>query len=318
MDLSFFAAPMQGYADAVWRRAHEAVYGPLGGGADRYFTPFIRVEAGGVRGRDMRGLRASLRDLPGRISAQVIFRDLDELRLLADAVAVAGCSDIDLNLGCPYPMQTRKGRGAAAIENPGLLAEAAAEMRARPGIRWSAKIRLGLYDPEAWRCAAAALADMPLQWLTVHPRVASQGYKGVLYDDQIEAIADAIGHPIIFNGDLLAPADIAAAMSRYPSLRGVMIGRGLMARPSLIAEWRTGEEWDRCRRLQHIRQMHDMMLQAYTDTIEGGAHQVLSKMMTFWEYLEPEIGHRAYKSLKKSQTLAVYAEAARSALALSI
>lgn len=300
------AAPLQGYADAEWRKAHKEVYGKVGGSADRYFTPFIRVEHGGVRNRDVRGLKASLSDMPDRISAQIIFRNMDEFRLLTEAVMEAGCRSIDLNLGCPYPMQTGKGRGAAALANPELLEIISEEMKKKPAIRWSAKMRLGMYAPDEWRDIAKILSEMPLSWLTVHPRVATQGYKGELHTEEIDGIIDAIGHPMVYNGELHTADEIAGVLHRWPGLAGVMIGRGLLARPSLIAEYRSGEERDRTRRMEHIRRMHDIMLEEYMSVIEGGEHQVLSKMMAFWEYLEPEIGHKQYKTLKKSRTLEGY------------
>ena len=41
---------MQGYTDSAWRSAHRYVYGD---GVDAYFSPFVRVEKGAVRRRDM-------------------------------------------------------------------------------------------------------------------------------------------------------------------------------------------------------------------------------------------------------------------------
>lgn len=304
-----FAAPLQGYADAQWRKAHVEVYGAQGGAAMRYFTPFIRVEAGAIRARDMRDLEASLRDMPDRISAQIIFRNIDEFSMLTDAIVKTGCEYIDLNLGCPYPMQTRKGRGAAALENEALLAEVLEAMKARPNVKWSAKIRLGLADPEAWHKASHTLSAMPLEWLTVHPRVASQGYNGTLHDEQVGAIVETVGHPVIFNGELRTLADISEMRSRFPGVKGFMAGRGLLARPSLIAEYQSGQEWPQSRRLEYIRRMHDLMFNGYLATIEGGEHQVLSKMMAFWEYLEPELDHKQFKAIKKSKSLVRYQEA---------
>ena len=51
MDGTYIAfAPLQGYTDAVYRRAHwECV-----GGVDEYYTPFVRIEKGEVRKKDLR------------------------------------------------------------------------------------------------------------------------------------------------------------------------------------------------------------------------------------------------------------------------
>lgn len=309
------AAPLQGYTDAEWRLAHNDIYSKADGNADRYFTPFIRIEKGSVRPRDIRDLQASIKDKDSRTSAQIIFRDLDEFRRLADVVAAEGCTAIDLNLGCPFPMQTRRGMGAAAIERSELLAEVSEEMKRRPEIQWSAKMRLGLSDPAAWRAgkglwpqspAKDIINEMPLRWLSVHPRVASQLYKGDLFMEEFNEVTKSIAHPLIFNGDITSPDDLNEVMRRWPELAGVMIGRGLLERPSLIAEYRSGEEWSHNRRLEYIKRMHRLVYDSYSSRLEGGEHQLLLKLLAFWEHLEEEIGHKQFKAIKKAQKADAY------------
>lgn len=314
-NIMIMAAPLQGYTDAEWRLAHNDIYSKADGNADRYFTPFIRIEKGSVRPRDIRDLQASIKDKGSRTSAQIIFRDLDEFRRLADVVAAEGCTAIDLNLGCPFPMQTRRGMGAAAVERPELLAEVSEEMKRRPEIQWSAKMRLGLSDPAAWRAGKGSLTqgsamdilnDMPLRWLTVHPRVASQQYKGDLFMEEFDEVAKTMTHPLIFNGDIKTPEDIRQVFKRWPNLAGVMVGRGLLARPSLIAECRSGKEWSHDHRLEYIKRMHRLVYDSYAVRLEGGEHQLLLKLLSFWEHLEPEIGHKQFKAIKKAQKAEAY------------
>lgn len=50
--LSVQFAPLQGYTEAVYRNAHESVFG----GADIYYTPFVRVEKGTFRSKDIRDI----------------------------------------------------------------------------------------------------------------------------------------------------------------------------------------------------------------------------------------------------------------------
>lgn len=301
-----YAAPLQGYTDAEWRLAHNDIYSKAGGNADRYFTPFIRIEKDAPRTRDIRDLKASTADKDSRTSAQIIFRDLDEFRRLVDIVTAEGCDAIDLNLGCPFPMQTRRGMGAAAIERPELLAEVSEEMKRRPEINWSAKMRLGLTDPAAWRGVKDIINNMPLRWLTVHPRVASQLYKGELFLDEFDEVVKGVNVPLIFNGDITSPDDIKQVFERWPNLAGVMVGRGLLKRPSLIAEYRSGEEWSHNRRLEYIKRMHRLIYDSYAARLEGGEHQLLLKLLAFWEHLEPEIGHRQFKAIKKAQKAEAY------------
>lgn len=305
-NIMIMAAPLQGYTDAEWRLAHNDIYSKAGGNADRYFIPFIRIDKGNVRARDIRDLKTSAADRDSKTSAQIIFRDLDEFRRLVDTVTAEGCDAIDLNLGCPFPMQTKRGMGAAAIERPEFLAEVSEEMKRRPEIQWSAKMRLGLTEPTAWRNVTDTLNGMPLQWLTVHPRVASQGYKGELFLEEFDEVTKTITHPLIFNGDIKTPDDLNEVMRRWPELAGVMIGRGLLERPSLIAEYRSGEEWSHNRRLEYIKRMHRLVYDSYSSRLEGGEHQLLLKLLAFWEHLEEEIGHKQFKAIKKAQKADAY------------
>ena len=46
------SAPIQGWTDHVWRTAHAQVFG----GVDAYYAPFMRVEHGTIRPRDIRDI----------------------------------------------------------------------------------------------------------------------------------------------------------------------------------------------------------------------------------------------------------------------
>lgn len=45
-------APLQGYTDAVYRRAHARIFG----GIETYYSPFVRVEHGEIRRKDVRDI----------------------------------------------------------------------------------------------------------------------------------------------------------------------------------------------------------------------------------------------------------------------
>lgn len=304
--IKIYSAPMQGHTEGEWRQAHRSAYEVTEGIADRYFTPFLRLEHGEVRKRDLRGLEGICNGEEGNTSVQIIFRDAEEFRTLTETVVNAGCRAIDLNLGCPFPMQTRKGRGSAMIERPEVLAEVSALMRDYPEITWSAKMRLGMTNPDAWEGSAGVLAEMQLRWMTVHPRTADQGYKGDLYLEEFEKIMTKLPIPIVFNGDVKTPEDIAGIEQRWPGLHAVMVGRGLQSRPSMIAEYRGGEEWSHGKRIENILRLHTYLYENYNAVLEGGDHQVIAKLMPFWEYLEDEIGHKAYKQIKKSKIIEGY------------
>ena len=53
-------APLQGYTDAIYRNAHSAIFG----GIDTYYTPFIRLDKGAFRNKDVRDIEPGNNEVP--------------------------------------------------------------------------------------------------------------------------------------------------------------------------------------------------------------------------------------------------------------
>lgn len=298
--LPVYFAPVQGHTDHAYRSMHASVYGS----AQKYYTPFIRVEKGALRRRDVADFKASSEEgLP--VVPQVIFRDYDELKLLIDSLAQLGASEIDLNMGCPFPLQTARGRGAAAIGNASLSEVTAEVIACYPELQFSLKMRLGMNEADEWRVSADVINSMKLIHLTVHPRVARQQYKGETDMEEFAYIMKVIRHPLIYNGDLRVPDDVRRIHDQFPSIYGVMCGRGLLGRPSLAMEIAKGKDMPADERLQMMLDFHSRLFSYYEDSLHGDA-QILSKIAPFWEYAESEIGRKSWKSIKKASTIPKY------------
>ena len=100
-DFIIDVAPVQGHTDAAWRHFHKSIYG----GCQSYYTPFIRLERGDFRKHDLKDYTSELNG-NHEVAAQVIFRDMAELRPLIEGLVERGVKRIDLNTGCPFPLQT--------------------------------------------------------------------------------------------------------------------------------------------------------------------------------------------------------------------
>lgn len=291
-------APMQGYTGAPFRRFHADVYGA----ADCYFSPFIRVEAGEPRQRDLRDITSQLND-GLKLVPQIIFKDLPEFIQLVNAVIENGYNNVDLNMGCPFPPQVKRGRGAGLLRNPELLSALPRAMSAFNKVKFSVKMRLGVDSPRDWEAIVDSLNEMSLSHVTVHPRIASQQYRGDLHLEALDELASHLEHPIVFNGDLTTTEQLNQTLSRWSG--GVMVGRGVLARPSLIAEWREGETWSIERRLDALKQFHTKLFDYNTARLCGDS-QLLMSMKPFWEYMEGEIGRRSWKLINKSRSITQY------------
>lgn len=288
-------APMQGLTEAAWRSAHFEMFGAQQGDVE-YFTPFIRVEKGEARARDMRDFTSELNH-GIMLTPQIIFRDEDEWRFLVDTLVNAGATRIDMNLGCPFVPQVRKGRGAGMLRQREQLVNIAEAMIAYAGsVEFSVKMRLGIDDPGETLGLGDILNAMPLRHVTVHPRTAVQQYKGKLLLEEMSGFASRLKHPVIFNGEVSSPSDIEALSSSYS---GVMVGRGLLSRPSLFAEFRSGSELTTREQEESFMELVSRVYSEYGQRLCGAA-QLRDKMKPYWDYAPPTLDKKAVKQGKKT------------------
>lgn len=295
-----FFAPLQGFTDAAYRKAHQAICGGVAG----YYAPFLRLEHGDVRRRDVHDVEPS--EVP--LIPQVIAADVEEFRALTKVLTDKGYRQIDINMGCPFPMQTRLGRGAGMLLHPERVAAIMEEVKclSTEGIQCSVKMRLGLESSNEWQQILPILNDSPLSHITVHPRVGKQQYKGEVDMSAFASLYEASAHPVIYNGDLTTVADIETVATQFPNLAGIMIGRGLLTHPTLAEEYQTGRTYSDDEVRERILAIHREVLSHYEQTLEGGEAQVLQKILPFWEYAGATFDHRYVKRLKKSHNLQEY------------
>lgn len=303
MEIHF--APLQGYTDFEYRRIHARHCG----GVDTYYTPFIRWEKGGIREKDIRDIlpenNEGLHLIP-----QIICADTDEFNRLADAIQELGYGEMDLNMGCPAPMQTKLMRGSGILPHPTRVSALLREMERRPEVRFSAKMRLGLEEKEEWRELSGMLDSSCLKHLTVHPRIGKQMYKGEVDMDAFNEVYDSIHLPIIYNGDVTSMEQVSSLSERYPGLHGIMMGRGLLARPTLAKECLMGEEMPHEERMSILMQMHEDMLGYCTRKYKVDS-QILLHIHAFWEYQESQLERKTWKKIMKAGNMKNYLEAIR-------
>ena len=108
---------------------------------------------------------------------------------------------------------------------------------------------------------------------------------------------------VVYNGDLCSVADINRVVDKFPDLYGVMIGRGLLANGSLAAGYKSGSEINKDVLYAKVRNMHSLMYQRYSETIEGGDAQLLLKMKSMWEYWLPGLDKKKRKAIHKANKL---------------
>lgn len=299
-------APLQGYTEAPYRKAHNA----LAGGIDTYYTPFIRLEHGKVRHKDLReALPEANEGL--HVVPQIIASSCDEFQALADVLLEAGHRQLDFNMGCPFPLQVRQGRGAGLLqhcEQAEAILSKITDLTSQ-GVEVSVKMRLGQNSVDEGLALIPSLNAAVLHHVTIHPRLGVEQYKGELHNDLLPDYLSQLTMPVVYNGGINTVAEIQLIEQKYPTLKGIMIGRGLLACPTLAREYAEGREYSDSERRQVTIQMYRQLRAHYDQAIEGGDRQLLLKMQSFFEYLEPLFGHKPIKKVLKAGSLRNFDEA---------
>ncbi|NIW25442.1 MAG: tRNA dihydrouridine synthase DusB, partial [Gammaproteobacteria bacterium] len=73
------------------------------------------------------------------------------------------------------------------------------------------------------------------QWISVHPRTRKQGFRGVARWEIIREVKEAVGIPVVGNGDIRS-ADDALRMFEQTGCDSVMVGRGSFGYPWIFEQ----------------------------------------------------------------------------------
>ncbi|MBE6284269.1 MAG: tRNA-dihydrouridine synthase family protein [Mediterranea massiliensis] len=295
-------APLQGYTDAIYRQAHARIFG----GIASYYTPFVRIEHGDFRRKDVRELEAE-NNRGVVLTPQLIASTPETILHILSLFIEKGYQEVDINLGCPFPTLAKRHNGAGLLPYPDeVKALLSAALEAHPDIRFSVKMRLGWEDAAECMALLPLLNSLPLSHITMHPRLGKQQYKGEVDLEAFQRFYAECEKPLVYNGDLLTLDDIERIESRFPRLAGLMIGRGLLANPALAIEYQQGEPLSPQAMMEKIRLLHADVFSQYGNLLEGGEQQLLTKMRTFWEYLLPDGDRKAKKVIHKTSKLSNY------------
>lgn len=299
-------APLQGYTEAPYRNFHASAFG----GIEACYTPFIRLEKGELRKKELRDIDPA-NNTAGQLIPQLIASTPTEMQTIADLLIERGYRKIDINIGCPFPLVTGKRKGAGLLPYPDEVEAMLKAVGQYPDVSFSVKMRLGLESASECLALIPILNELPLAHITMHPRLGKQQYKGTVDMEGFAAFYNACTRPLVYNGDLETIDDIRRIEDQYPKLAGVMIGRGLLANPALAIEYRDGQTLAPEEMMRRVKELHTGVFNHYRNYLEGGELQLLSKMKPFWEYLLPDANRKLKKAIHKSSRLSTYEQAVR-------
>ena len=237
--MTIYFAPMEGVTDGILRQTHNRIFG----GIDVYCLPFHKLT------QSLSLLTREIRDTAPEeneglnVLPQALTRDPEQLSAWLYYISECGYPCADLNLGCPSPTVTKRGRGSGMLQDRGYLRSFLDRLFSNTlPVSLSVKTRIGYESPEEWPELAELLAGYPFAHVAVHVRTTKEQYAGAVHPEAFElALQKGIPHPV-YNGDLRTPEDVRALVTRCPGTEAVMIGRGLLADPALARRIRGGKE----------------------------------------------------------------------------
>ncbi|MBC7420276.1 MAG: tRNA-dihydrouridine synthase family protein [Bdellovibrio sp.] len=210
------------------------------GGIDQCVTEFLRITEHlmpeSVFEKNCPELKTNSRTRSGTpVFVQLLGGKAGPLAANAVRAAEMGALGIDLNFGCPAPTVNRHDGGATLLKSTERLYEIVKAVRdAVPaGVPVTAKIRLGFDDPSACLANAQAIEAAGAEWLTVHCRTKTDGYKPPAYWEWIAKIKEVTKIRIVTNGEIWTPADFRNCHATAQT-NDYMIGRGALRDPYIF------------------------------------------------------------------------------------
>jgi tRNA-dihydrouridine synthase len=210
-----------------------------------------------------------------------------------------GYTEINWNLGCPYPMVANKKRGSGLLPYPELIDRALDTMCSSLTATISVKLRLGRTDPAEIIPVMETLNRYPLARIIVHPRIGTQMYRGTVDLAGFALARERCAHPIMYNGDITSVALFESISERFPSVEGWMIGRGALRDPFLPARIKASKDGATMNIAamnvaamnvaaigdeKTLRAFHEDLADSYREVLSGETH-FLDKMKEVWTYL---------------------------------
>jgi tRNA-dihydrouridine synthase B len=293
-------APLQGFTDYAFRNTFISNFGT----PDAAFSPYLETHK-----PDHRVFRDVLpeRNTTCNLIPQVLGNDAGEIVFIIKQLQVMGYTEINWNLGCPYPMITKKTMGAGLLPFPDRIDSILDALFKDIKCKLSVKMRLGLTSNDEWKALIAVLNRYPLCEVIIHGRTASQMYKGEVDIPVFIEFARQLTHTVCYNGNIFSLEQFNNLSAQLSDISHWMIGRGLLINPFLIQEIRTGKKSEEVNVRKALEQLHNQLLELNCTRLSGTSH-ILHKMKPYWEYFALSLPGRekCLKKIKKSVTLETY------------
>ena len=301
-------APLRGVTHLSFRRCLMKHFGGLDGAV----SPFLTTVAGSkIKATHLADILPEANGfLP--LVPQIIGKDPAQFRTLLLAVRDLGYARCDLNIGCPWPLIVKKGRGSGLLrdaDNLRRMLDAGCDVM---GDGLSVKVRLGIDRPGLLLERMEILNSYPLAEMTIHARTAAQRYEGEVDLGGFAECLAAAKAPVVYNGDIRTAEDCQRLAARFPSVSGFMIGRGIVTDPALALRVRHAFVFNDGQSAPPTTwRAYEAFVRDYGEVTRAelfGPGSFLGRMKEFWSYHHAAYpnGEALWRRLRTCRTYAEY------------
>ncbi len=296
-----YLAPLQGFTDFIYRKCYAKIFT----GINTYFIPYVTVKKEAIVRKHRKEI-APENNIQNRVVPQVLIKSATEMIFLSEMLSDVGYNEINLNLGCPYPMVTNQGKGAGLLTESDMLEKILTLFYGKTSLQLSVKLRAGLHSIHEIKSIIPVLNQFPITEVIFHPRIAKQLYSGKIYEDAFRYALSHLEHPLVYNGDIFSINDFNARKQKFPNTNSWMLGRGILMNPFLPTEIKN-THFSEKEKKDKIVEFHQLIFDEYLAEIDNDGN-VLNKMKQFWSYFcynFPE-SEKCFKQIKKAKTVQKY------------
>ena len=305
--MNIYFAPLEGLTDSIYRRLHHK-YFP---GVDCYFTPFFSPTVHRtLTPREERELPPA-DSLDFSVVPQLLTKNAEDFLWMAAVCHDRGYRQVNLNLGCPSGTVVSKGKGSGMLADPDNLDRFLEQVFAKAPLPISIKTRVGIRTPEEFGHLLEIFNRYPLAELIVHPRLRKDFYESPLHMDCFRLALEESRSPVCCNGNLCSLRQIDAFRAEYPQVGALMLGRGLIGDPGMLAPGDTDGK--------KLEAFYNALLEEYLVAF-GGSRNAMFRLKENWRYLlcRFEGSEKLGKRLRKTTDLQEYRDITAQLFALPL